>query len=125
MALVRVPSVAEQARAVAKQRRRYSIEEKQRLLAEAAQPGDSVAAVALRHGINANMLFTWRRQVQRGELVSRPQAGAEPSFVPVGMIGQPASPIEIELPNGARLRVGSGVDEMALCRLVRALKAAW
>jgi len=96
------------------------------MVAEASQPGASVAAVALRHGINANMLFNWRRRLKGGQLAAAPGMGEVPAaFVPVGVIGRPAPPIEIELPNGARLRVGAGVDAAALCRVLRALKEAW
>jgi transposase-like protein len=38
--------------------------EKQRLVAETLAPGASVSRVAQRYDINANLLFTWRRQVR-------------------------------------------------------------
>ena len=49
---------------VVRRRRSYSSEEKQRLVAESYEPGTSVALVAQRHAINANLLFTWRRQMR-------------------------------------------------------------
>jgi transposase len=42
-------------------RRSWSDDEKQRIVAEALLPGASVAEIARRHGMNANLLFTWRR----------------------------------------------------------------
>lgn len=45
-----------------KTRRKYGAELKQHILAECAQPGASVATVALSHGINANVVHKWRRQ---------------------------------------------------------------
>jgi transposase-like protein len=48
-----------------KRRRRYSQEFKQRILAEARQPGASLAAVAVRHGLNPNMVHKWRQALQR------------------------------------------------------------
>lgn len=48
-------------------RRRYSAEFKQQILAECAQPGASVARVALSHGINANLVHKWRRLAQRSD----------------------------------------------------------
>ena len=126
MALVGVSAVGERVKPGVRRRRRYSVEEKRRLVEEYSPPGASIAAVALRHGINANMLFTWRRQVQRGQRAARPNAVDVPAaFVPVGVIGRPAPPIEIEPPNGARLRVSAGVDAGALCGALRALKEAW
>jgi transposase len=58
-------------------RRRHSAEFKQRVLAECDRPGASVAAIALSHGVNANLVHKWRRHRQSA-------AGtANPSFVPV------------------------------------------
>ena len=42
-------------------RRVWPAEERRRIVAEATAPGASVAAVALQHGINANLLFKWIR----------------------------------------------------------------
>jgi transposase len=47
-----------------RRRRSYSPEEKRRLVAESCEPGASVSLVARRHDINANLLFTWRRQLR-------------------------------------------------------------
>jgi transposase len=84
-------------------RRRHSAEFKQRVLAECDRPGASVAAVALSHGVNANLVHKWRRQ-------QRPVGAANPSFVPV-TLSEPAVPvvaaaaeaacIEIDLRRGA------------------------
>src|SRR3954462_8789868 len=42
-------------------RRRFSAEEKRRLVAKTLRPGASVAAVAREHGVHPNQLFKWRR----------------------------------------------------------------
>lgn len=60
-----------------KTRRRYDAEFKQQILAECAEPDASVASVALSHGINANVVHKWRRQVG-GALPARKRA-ANPS----------------------------------------------
>lgn len=52
-----------------KPRRRHSAELKQQILAECAQPGASVASVALSHGINANVVHKWRRLAHAPSLV--------------------------------------------------------
>ena len=46
-------------------RRRHDASLKAQVLAECDQPGASVASVALRHGINANLVHRWRRLVRR------------------------------------------------------------
>lgn len=42
-------------------RRKYSAAFKSKILELTEQPGASVAAVALKHGVNANLVFKWRR----------------------------------------------------------------
>ncbi len=59
-------------------RRRWSDEEKRRIIAESEAPGSSVSLVARRHDLNANLLFTWRRKFRR-----QPEAGVDrAAFVP-------------------------------------------
>lgn len=49
-------------------RRRHLPEFKARVVDECAQPGASVAAVALSHGLNANLVHRWRRQARQADL---------------------------------------------------------
>jgi transposase len=44
-------------------RRRWSREEKLRIVAESAQPGRTTSQVARDHGIAPGQLFIWRRQL--------------------------------------------------------------
>ena len=65
-------------------RRRWSVEEKLRIVEETYQPGQSVSLVARRHGIAANQLFTWRRkerspQRQLAKRWCRPPSTGKPS----------------------------------------------
>lgn len=123
-------------------RRRWSTEDKLRLVAEMAEPGARVRAVAARHGVCESLLFTWRRQVRDGVLV----AAEMPVFMPVQMLGtplatpglsrpEPTSPalpsaparsqaglIEIELGDGRQVRVGADVNQAALRRVLAALR---
>jgi len=114
-------------------RRRWPDEVKARIVRESLTAGAVVSAVARRHGLRPQQLFTWRRLARAGRLML---PVAEPvRFVPVvaepganGPVeGRPATAapvgvIEIEL-GGAILRVGAGVDERQLARVLRALKA--
>jgi transposase len=43
-------------------RRRWSREDKARIIEETLAPGAKVTEVARRHGISASLVFTWRRQ---------------------------------------------------------------
>ncbi len=79
-------------------RRSWSLEERQRIVGEALVPGASVAAVARRHGLNANLVFKWIRRAREGWLDRRraPAQKADasavagdsdaPAFVPVTLV---------------------------------------
>jgi transposase-like protein len=124
-------------------RRRWSTQDKLRLVAETHEPGTAIRAVAARHGVCESLLFAWRRQVREGVLTAAPEM---PVFMPVHMIdampmattapslpmprcasaAQPAAPsglIEIELGNGQHVRVGSDVNLAASRRVLAALRA--
>jgi transposase len=108
-------------------RRFWSSDEKRRMVAESLGPGASVSKVAQRYGVNANLLFTWRRREAR----SAASGGLEPlKLLPVTVAGMAAAPIapsapagrmEIALVGGDRVVVGADVDAAALARVVKAL----
>jgi transposase len=121
-------------------RRRWSVEEKLRIVGESLRAGASVSLVAQRHGLRSNQLFKWRKLAREGAFGAFP---ADPSFVPVRIIGDDApqrsssvpsrpsaevssaighSLVEIELANGCRLRVAADIEPLALHRLVTTLK---
>ena len=122
-------------------RRKWTPEEKAALLAEIDAEGGRVSVVARRHGISASLLYNWRSAWKAAAAM---RAAGRVEFVPVGIIGQtPAEPtllpaseppptgehqghptgrIEIELPNGARIRVDAQVNEKALRRVLQAMK---
>ena len=69
------------------------------MIAESFAPGASVSKVAQRYGVNANLLFTWRRQDAR----SAARGGAEPlKLLPVTSLRTKGRP-------PLRSRVGAGV----------------
>jgi transposase len=53
------------------QRRRWPVGEKRQIVEQTLKPGASVARVALAHGVNANQVFSWRRQYLQGLLSQR------------------------------------------------------
>src|SRR5690242_14769135 len=74
-------------------RRRWSVEEKLRILGQSVAPGSSVSLVCRMHGISSGQLYTWRKQFRTGELT-----GFAPVTVladaPVGQLAAPASAAE-------------------------------
>ena len=114
----------------AKRRRRVRPEdEKRRIVAETYERGASVSAVARRHDLNANLLFSWRRVMG---LVASASADEPTRFVPA-VIGSeveaastpvpppPAGAMEIVLVDGDRIIVDRTVDGAALARVIEAL----
>ena len=128
-----------------KARRRWSEEERRRIVAEAEAPGASVSVVARRYDVNANLLFTWRRRLRRKECI----AGVGPAaFIPAVIApderaapGEPAvtprergeaiedqsAPrplglIEIILSGGRRVIVDKEVSAAALGRVIGVLE---
>ncbi len=77
-----------------KQRRRHSAEFKSKVLAACAEPGASVAAVAMSFGVNDNLVHQWRRG--RGISEARPVATSvaakvKPEFIALSLPA-PATP---------------------------------
>ena len=114
-------------------RRRWSREEKQRLVAESARPDRTVSRVAHAHGIAPNLLFTWRRQFLAAAVAEN---GASSNFVPVRLTQEgPASPeavttapasaprLEIKLLSGVVISVIGEVASESLRRVLSALAA--
>jgi len=60
-------------------KRRFTAEEKRRLLDEAQAPGASVSSVARRYGVSPSLIFRWRRLNEQGGLQG---LGAEEAVVP-------------------------------------------
>lgn len=66
-------------------RRTWRDEDKARIVAEIATSGDSVCAVARRHGLSPQQLFGWRRRLRDSEAERSEAVGLQ--FVPaVGML---------------------------------------
>jgi transposase len=99
-------------------RRIWSDEQKRLIVLEAMQPGALVTEVARRWGVGTGLIYTWRRQMQQGELGAMPVPE-----VPAEADGSDAGLIEVALPCGATVRVGRHVDEAALRRVLSAVRA--
>jgi transposase len=105
-------------------RRSYAKSFKAQVVEECAQPGASVAGVALRHGLNANLVHKWRGQAR--STLPAAQAGFIPIPLPASVPTSRApndSSIRVEIPHHAgRLAVHWPSDDPAGCaRFVREL----
>ena len=118
-------------------RRRWSQDDKARIVEETLTPGVKVTEVARRNGVAASLVFTWRRQARTSEQIV-------PSFAPVQIAATEAEEtpkllsagdsrgrsvaaariglIEIDLGNRRRIRVDAHVDPEALARVLEVLE---
>jgi transposase len=111
-------------------RRRYSEAFKRRIVAEASAAGISASAVARRHGLNANLIFNWRRRFgteQSPDLqasfvpaVIVPDGGADApaDIAGAGLVAPLRSRLEIVCHGGRRIVVEGGFDADLLRRLL-------
>ena len=114
-------------------KRMYVHEFKLGLVRRCQQHGVSVSAVALEHGINANLLRKWIDK-HAGEVGAREGpallpvevvstgASAAACCVPSNRVGTTSGTIEIELA-GARVRLRGAVDEASMRSVLAALRA--
>lgn len=131
-------------------RRHHEKSFKAELVEQCMAPGASVAAVALAGGINANLLFKWRRDHLRSIRLNGVASSSSVVLVPVQVASgldadagdskssapSPASTalavapqrcvrttgiIELDIA-GAQLRLRGPVDEASLCSVLRALR---
>lgn len=81
-------------------RRRHAAALKAQVLAECDQPDASVAGVALKHGLNANLVHRWRRLAQGAGKEAEVLAHAEPpAFMPLQLPPPPPPPpVTVESP---------------------------
>lgn len=113
----------------AERRRRWSDEDRARILAAISEPGAVIAEVARREDVCTSLVFKWRREMREA---ADPVAGG---FAPVVIEPAPAAPcsspapgcsapamIEVEL-KGARVRIHAGAPSSAIAAVLKALRS--
>ena len=111
-----------QARVIKPPRRMRTVAERRSIVEETLQPGASVAIVARHHEVNANLVFTWRRQYRQGLL--EPNAAITATrLLPVQINAPRAAPIRdaagsgtitITLMSGHRIELHAPIDVCSL-----------
>ena len=102
-------------------RRRWTEEEKLRIVTESLEGSRLGSQTARRYGISRSLLAAWRRRFGV-------QAAASSSFVPAVVVSEqaaapsPSSRMEIVAANGRRIIVDGGVDVAALGRVLDVLE---
>jgi len=119
-------------------KRLWTEEEKRSICFQTTAPDISVAQVARRYAMNANLIFKWLRDPR---FAPEPQVATEgveaACFLPVEIVDQApdedvplasdadalSGMIEIDIAGGHRLRINGAYDPEALARLIRGLSA--
>jgi transposase len=119
-------------------RRRWSVEEKARLVAKAFAPGAVISHVARRHGVAESCLYAWRKRLTGSALTIGREAETAPLLMPVSVQRpEPSEPpagqtahgrampgwAAVTLPDGTRLEIGAGYPLPALQVLIAALRS--
>jgi transposase len=107
-------------------RRKWSDDDKARIVAETTQPGAVVSVVARRWQVSPQQVFDWRRQARRA--LEAADAPAFVAIVPQAAAAMaeplcPTPPVQLELA-GAMLRVAPGTDIDLLTTVLRAIRAS-
>jgi transposase len=117
--------------------RRWRPDEKQRMVRETLAPGAVIADVARRYGIGTGLLYTWRRAmltpaaegfvpVEVSPELEAPRPPPSRAVATPGTLTTRLRPstgrIEVEFPNGMRVRVDGRVDGVALRDVLAALE---
>jgi len=116
-------------------RRSWTAAEKVPIVAESSDPEASVCAVARRHGLTPQQLFTWRpalrveAEAALVPVIVTPPSEPEPAPKPArtrrrshGSSPRPSGLIELDI-DGVLMRVGRGAETTTIAAVIRALKA--
>jgi transposase len=106
------------------------MEEKLRILAQGSAPGSSPVLTCRMHGISSGQFYTWRKQFRSEALAGfmpvsiGTDVPALPPLAPVASQPAPlvAGHVEVELPNGVKVRVRGDVDAVALRQILSAVR---
>jgi transposase len=123
-------------------RKRWSYEEKRRIVELTLVPGASVARVAQAEGVNANQVFLWRRAYRNGELLPDDSTALLPVLIEADAsrsadlsseleaelvaseqpaLAPPSGAIHIEFPGRAAISVERGADRALLRTILESL----
>ncbi|WP_457393315.1 IS66-like element accessory protein TnpA [Roseateles sp. P5_E1] len=126
-----------------RRRRDRSPELKRELVRRCLLPGASVSSIAMAQGINANLVFKWRREHCAAEAADAgPAQASAPLLLPITLASATSSDTSMSPPPvstssttrtstgsieldfaGARLRLRGAVDQESLVALLTALRS--
>jgi transposase len=114
-------------------RRRWSAEEKLRIVRETLRPGAVAQVVADQHGIGTGLLYTWRKQMLTAAMTGFAAVEVAPEAETPALLAAPiVAPepadantvdaiVEVALGDGTRVRVANGATATLLADVFAAL----
>jgi transposase len=110
-------------------RRRWSDEERLRILTEAFSPGACVAEVCRRHDVSSALIYTWRRKLREGHSEPVPVDLAEPGFAEAMMVEDAEAgragvhpAMIIDLARGKRISIFAAASPAMVAAALKALR---
>jgi transposase len=95
----------DEALAVSREKRRYrNLAEKRRIVEQAMQPGVKVAEIARQHGINDNLIFSWRKLYLAGRMGEVSLKAGQ--LLPVKIADQHSAAVGLGNPGSISIKVG-------------------
>lgn len=122
-----------------KGKRNWSDDFKERVLAEAEEPGKSIKSVANRYGLDKSQLYQWRKKFRSDRAKCKSMTGSADTagsteFLPVEIIGDgeitptnataPEPCAQIMFPNGRQLTISATLDRVLLERVIAAVASS-
>jgi len=109
--------------------RRWSEEDRLRILGEAFAPGACVAEVCRRHDISSALIYTWRSRLREVHSESTTAAAGEPHFAEVAMVEDTApgrtdavAAIVVDLARGKRVSIFPSASPAQVAAALKALR---
>ena len=118
-------------------RRRWSDDERLRILTEAFSPGACVSEIARRHDVSTALIYGWRRKLRRElsapasstALATSPSTALGPGFAEAVLTDEPesdvleaCSAIVIDLPAGGRVSIAASAPPALAAAALKALR---
>ena len=105
-------------------RRRWSDDDRARILSQIEMPGAVVAEVARREDVCTSLVYKWRREARKSASVIAP--GFAPVVIEASPAAQPAAGVAevivVEV-NDARVRIGAGAPKALIAATLKALRS--
>ena len=103
-------------------RQRWSEAFKKRVVAEANQPGVTVAQIARRYDLDGRRISNWIKKFSTSAALVPVEVSPDEANSPMSA-PQPSTGVEIDLPCGSKLRFGADAGAELVAEIITALRS--